>query len=113
MLTVVLSYSARVIWAVLHNVGVLLCVVCVAQVPGRNPFHKCSWEKLAWFSNRPLSGWFADLLLRVKQLDGWAAALEIGRAVWLPGLFNPSAFLTAIMQVCTLSVPDVTWPGPP
>jgi hypothetical protein len=67
-------------------------------VPGRNPFHKCSWERLAWFSNRPLSGWFSDLLLRVAQLELWAATLNTGRAVWLPGLFNPSAFLTAIMQ---------------
>lgn len=69
------------------------------EVPGRNPFHKCSWEKLAWSSNRPLAGWFADLLLRIGQLDVWTGTLEVSRAVWLPGLFNPSAFLTAIMQV--------------
>eukprot|EP01138_Halocafeteria_seosinensis_P009362 gb/GECG01009567.1/.p1 GENE.gb/GECG01009567.1/~~gb/GECG01009567.1/.p1 ORF type:complete len:4452 (+),score=647.06 gb/GECG01009567.1/:1-13356(+) len=69
------------------------------QVPGRNPFHKTSWEKLAWFSRRNLSSWFNDLLDRVKQLDEWSQTLELPYATWISGLFNPTAFLTAVMQV--------------
>ena len=69
------------------------------QVPGRNPFHKTSWEKLAWFSRRNLSSWFNDLLDRVKQLDEWSQTLELPHATWISGLFNPTAFLTAVMQV--------------
>jgi DNA-binding response OmpR family regulator len=35
-------------------------------VPGRNPFHKCSWEALAWPSRRGLASWDLDLLKRVR-----------------------------------------------
>ena len=40
----------------------------INQVPGRNVFHKTSWEKLAWPSKKSLQMWFADLLLRVEQV---------------------------------------------
>ena len=33
------------------------------------------------------------------QLDRWAKDLETPLSLWLSGLFNPMAFLTAIMQV--------------
>lgn len=69
------------------------------QVPGRNPFHSCSWERLAWASRKSLSSWFADLLLRKAQLDQWTDTLTVPYSVWLPGLINPTALLTAIMQV--------------
>ena len=39
----------------------------INQVPGRNPFHACSWERLAWASRKSLSSWFSDLLLRKVQ----------------------------------------------
>jgi dynein heavy chain len=71
----------------------------VNMVPGRNPFHKCSWEKYAWPSKRPLASWFTDLLKRVDQFSKWSATLETPVSLWLPGIFNPMAVLTAIMQV--------------
>lgn len=69
------------------------------QVPGRNPFHKQSWEKLAWWSRKALGPWFEDLLRRMEQLKEWASELKMPPTLWLPGLFNPTAFLTAVMQV--------------
>lgn len=72
----------------------------INQVPGRNPFHATSWEKLAWFSRKTLSSWFSDLLLRRTQLGSWSHGLIIlPYSVWLPGLVNPTAFLTAVKQV--------------
>ena len=70
----------------------------INQVPGRNPFHKCSWERLAWPSRRGLQSWFSDLLKRVDQLAKWSAEFVTPVSVWLPGLFNPMAYLTAVMQ---------------
>jgi hypothetical protein len=46
-----------------------------------------------------LSGWYADGLRRHDQLSAWTAgAVATPNSVWLPGLFNPKAFLTAVMQ---------------
>ena len=40
-----------------------------------------------------------DVLARFKQLDSWTADLNTPKVTWLSGLFNPQAFLTAVMQV--------------
>ena len=69
------------------------------EVPGRNPFHLTSWEKLAWPSRKNLPNWFNDMLKRVTQLRAWSQTLELPFSLWLPGLFNPTAFLTAVKQV--------------
>jgi dynein heavy chain len=71
----------------------------INQVPGRNPFHKTSWEAVAWPSRKNLSSWFRDLLARYEQMAAWSSDLIAPKSLWLPGLFNPMAFLTAIMQV--------------
>jgi dynein heavy chain len=73
----------------------------LSQVPGRNPFHLCSWETLAWPSKKGLQSWFADLLRRVEALQVWAEEkdMQLPFSVWLPGLFNPTALLTAVQQV--------------
>lgn len=42
--------------------------------------------------------WYADLLLRVKELEIWTSDLQLPASVWIGGLFNPQSFLTAIMQ---------------
>jgi dynein heavy chain, axonemal len=73
--------------------------ISINEVPGRNPFHQCSWEKAAWPSRKQLSSWFTDLLYRVLQLQRWVRELKTPFCMWLPGLFNPTAFLTAIKQV--------------
>lgn len=61
------------------------------EVPAR-------WEKLAYPSMQSLAAWYADLLLRIRELEGWVAEFNLPAVVWLPGLFNPQSFLTAIMQ---------------
>ena len=73
------------------------------QVPGRNPFHTASWEKAAWPSKKGLASWFSDLIQRNSELRKWSETLVLPSALWLPGLFNPTAFLTAIKQVTARS----------
>ena len=69
------------------------------QWPGRDPFSLCRWEKLAWPSLKSLDKQFQDLLARFEQLVRWTDELETPKSLWLPGVFNPTAFLTAVMQV--------------
>lgn len=46
-----------------------------------------------------LSAWFADVLKRYVQLEAWTAGQVVTpNCVWVPGLFNPKAFVTAVMQ---------------
>jgi dynein heavy chain, axonemal len=68
-------------------------------VPGRMPWHKSSWEKLAWMSKKSLSSWFHDILARRKQLEVWSSTLRLPASTCLPYLINPMALLTAIKQV--------------
>jgi dynein heavy chain len=76
----------------------LVLSLSINQVPGRNPFHKASWEKLAWFSMKSLSSWFPDMKLRCDSLRSWDETLKLPFSLWLPSLFNPTSFLTAIKQ---------------
>ena len=76
------------------------------EVPGRNPFSVCKWETAdpttspSWPSRKALLPWFDDLLARVQQLTDWAKSLPLRPlSLWLPGLFNPMAYLTALKQV--------------
>lgn len=39
------------------------------------------------------------MLRRIDQLNMWTEDLETPVCLWLPGLFNPTAYLTAVMQV--------------
>ena len=50
----------------------LVSALTIFQVPGRNPYHKCSWENLAWWSKKGLESWFSDMLLRITQLSEWS-----------------------------------------
>ena len=58
-----------------------------------------SWEKLAYFSLKPLSSWLVDLGLRAAQLVEWTSTLTTPKSLWISGLFNPMSYLTAVMQV--------------
>jgi len=58
-----------------------------------------AWQNLAYPSLNSLSAWFADLISRVAVLGAWAGGRELLRSIWISGLFNPMAFLTAVMQV--------------
>ena len=57
-----------------------------------------SWAKRAYPSLLGLQSWFADLMVRSKELELWAADFNLPSTVWLAGFFNPQSFLTAIMQ---------------
>lgn len=57
-----------------------------------------NWNKLAYPSDLKLQAWFADLMIRLRELESWANELALPTTVWLSGLFNPQSFLTAIMQ---------------
>merc|ERR1719201_2847202 len=58
-----------------------------------------AWANKAYPSLRTLGPWLFNLLERQKQLEAWTADLATPKVTWLPGLFNPQAFLTAVMQV--------------
>ena len=44
-----------------------------------------TWAKLAYASLNGLSAWYADLLLRIKELEGWTSDFSLPSSVWLPG----------------------------
>lgn len=56
------------------------------------------WTHLAYPSLMGLQSWFADLIMRYKELDNWSSDFTLPASVWLAGFFNPQSFLTAIMQ---------------
>lgn len=77
----------------------LIKALSINQWPGRNPFSACRWESKAWPSQKYLLSEFADMILRVQQLAGWVTDLVTPVSVWISGLFNPTSYLTAVMQV--------------
>ena len=56
------------------------------------------WGVILGPSTKPLGAWFTDVLERVKFLEAWIGDFALPSTVWLGGLFNPQAFLTAISQ---------------
>jgi len=59
-----------------------------------------SWAAVAYPSLRPLSSWIKNLISRHTQLSEWTSSpTNLPNTVWLPGLFNPASFLTAVQQV--------------
>merc|ERR1711934_1337127 len=62
------------------------------RVPG-------AWSKVAYPSIRGLTSWLANLKGRLEQLREWTQGpTDIPVVTWLSGLFNPTSFLTAVMQ---------------
>ena len=57
-----------------------------------------AWTKRAYASMHGLSNWYNDLIMRIKELEGWTSDFSLPASVWLSGFFNPQSFLTAIMQ---------------
>ena len=55
------------------------------------------------YNRKPLSAWFSDLLLRVKQLKAWLELSsqldQLPRSVWIAGLWNPMGYITSCLQV--------------
>eukprot|EP00892_Ulva_mutabilis_P004502 jgi/Ulvmu1/2423/UM134_0004.1 len=56
-----------------------------------------AWTAAAYPGARGLASWLADLTRRVAFIALWLAR-GMPPAVWLPGLFAPAAFLTAVLQ---------------
>jgi len=77
----------------------LVTAMKINQWPGRNPFAQCAWEKYAWPSKKGLISQFMDMLNRYKQIEEWSTEFITPISVWLPGLFNPMAYNTAVTQV--------------
>ena len=57
----------------------LVRALSVEQVPGRNPAHQVSWERVAWPSKKSLMSWYvaALLLLRAVAVLGSGAAVAV------------------------------------
>lgn len=77
----------------------LIAAININQWPGRNPYSTCKWESKAWPSMKNMLSEFQDFLHRIAQLVAWSSELITPKSVWLPGLFNPTSYLTAVMQV--------------
>jgi dynein heavy chain len=77
----------------------LIQAIGINQWPGRNPFAQCRWEGKAWPSMKNLASQFLNMLERITQLTTWSSDCVTPLCLWLPGLFNPTAYLTAVMQV--------------
>lgn len=59
-----------------------------------------TWEKVSYPSLRGLGAWVADLGNRALCLREWCNEhnLSLPKVTWLPGLFAPKSFLTAVQQ---------------
>lgn len=59
------------------------------KVPG-------NWAAVGYPSLKPLSSWYADLLVRVDTMDQW---LRNGNPLtyWMPGMFFPQGFMTGVL----------------
>jgi len=57
-----------------------------------------AWAKLSHESARSLGPWFIDLLHRIEHLNRWTDEMRMPLSIWISGLFNPQALLTAIRQ---------------
>jgi len=77
----------------------MVVALSINEWPGRNPFSKCTWEKNAWPSKKGLQSQYLDLLERYRVIKEWSDTMVTPYSLFLPGLFNPTAYLTAIKQV--------------
>jgi dynein heavy chain len=56
------------------------------------------WSKFNYISQKGLAQWTFDLQSRCKQLDAWQAEMVVPKVMWVPGTFNPQAFINAVIQ---------------
>ena len=56
-----------------------------------------NWAKRSYPSLKPLSGYYRDLLARLKMFQDW---IETGTptSFWLSGFYFPQSFLTGVLQ---------------
>jgi dynein heavy chain len=63
-----------------------------------------AWQAVSYPSLRSLGAWVADLGDRARFLRAWCAEpnQSLPKVTWLPGLFAPKSFLTAVQQFTAL-----------
>lgn len=63
----------------------------------QNNQQPANWQKVSYPSLKPLSSWYADLILRVQFMENW---LKEGNPLSysLPYMFFPQGFLTGVLQ---------------
>jgi len=71
----------------------VMCALADNKVPH-------TWEKVSYPSLRALGAWVADLGNRALSLREWCNEpnLSLPKVTWLPGLFAPKSFLTAVQH---------------
>jgi len=77
------------------NMSDLMDDLLVSLKLGRVP---SGWNKQAYPSLKALGLWFTDMLVRIEQLQAWEKSLDTPFVVWISALFNPMAYVTAILQ---------------
>jgi len=66
------------------------------KVPGKWDYIYQESGKM--FTQQDLATWFDHLILRIEQLQRYGEDnINVPPSLWLPGLFNPMSFLTAIL----------------
>lgn len=56
-----------------------------------------NWQEVSYPSLKPLSSWFADLVLRVEFMRNWLTQGH-PKCYWLSGFFFPHGFMTGTLQ---------------
>jgi len=56
------------------------------------------WAKFNFISQKGLALWTTDLVQRCKQLDQWQGEMVTPKVTWVSGMFNPQAFVNAVIQ---------------
>jgi len=75
-----------------EEMDAMVAALSADRVPSR-------WASMASPSLRPLRSWVQNLIACHTQLVEWAAnPSALPPVVWLPGLFDPMSFLTAVQQ---------------
>ncbi|PNG65712.1 Dynein heavy chain 6, axonemal, partial [Tetrabaena socialis] len=57
-----------------------------------------AWRRASYPSTKPLAAWVRDFRARVDALHTWLVRGQ-PPAFWLPGLFFPQGFVTAVLQI--------------
>lgn len=55
------------------------------------------WKAASYPFESSLAGWLSDFDARMRFVGGWLYD-GLPRVMWLPGLFDPLAFITAVQQ---------------
>jgi len=74
-----------------NHVRALMSAINKALIPS-------TWRMYSVAEGTSLSAWLVDFTKRIQQLQKIQEMREYGKCVWMGGLFNPEAFMTATRQ---------------